>query len=218
MSSATCDSNGVPAEPGARFVWAPDGHNHPGKAHDIAGSPTRVEENLMCLFRTVAVAIALVANVLHGLATPPAAHASVDEVPINGTYRATSIGDWAHTNEHYHDEQTVTATWSIRSSCTTFQECTGTVTSDQGWTAPLYTHDGTAWYVKHDVPNWERCADGTTFTGQQTFYFYAVDPNGVPNLGSPTMVGKDKTIGPSGACGRNQWLDIELPFRLDKIG
>jgi hypothetical protein len=32
------------------------------------------------------------------------------------------------------------------------------------------------------------------------------------------LAGKNKTVGPSGACGQNQWLTIELPMRLDKIG
>ena len=36
-------------------------------------------------------------------------------------------------------------------------------------------------------------------------------------LGSPTLAGKDKTVGPSGACGQNPWLSIEMPLRLDKI-
>jgi hypothetical protein len=92
--------------------------------------------------------------------------------------------------------------------------------SDQGWSAPISMGDGLMWYVRRDVPNWERCQDGTAFTGQQTFYFYPVDPEGSGEyqLGSPVMAGKDKTIGPSGACGQNQWLGIELPLRLDKIG
>ncbi|HUH70910.1 MAG TPA: hypothetical protein VLZ05_19760 [Mycobacterium sp.] len=167
---------------------------------------------------TIATAMLLAATAFGGLAVAPSARASKDDVPINGTYRATSIGDWAMTNEQYHNEPTVTSTWTVSSSCTTFQECTGTVTSDQGWSAPLYTHDGTIWYVKHDVPDWERCPDGTGYTGHQTYYFYEVDSQGLPQLGSATLAGKDKTIGPSGACGQNQWLDIELPFRLDKIG
>jgi hypothetical protein len=37
-------------------------------------------------------------------------------------------------------------------------------------------------------------------------------------IGSPALAGKDKTIGPSGACGQSQWLGIEMPLRLDKIG
>ena len=38
--------------------------------------------------------------------------------------------------------------------------------------------DGTMWYARHEVPNWERCQDGTAFTGKQTFSFYPVDPDG----------------------------------------
>ena len=37
-------------------------------------------------------------------------------------------------------------------------------------------------------------------------------------LGSPVLAGKNKTVGPSGACGQNQWLTIDMPMRLDKIG
>jgi hypothetical protein len=37
-------------------------------------------------------------------------------------------------------------------------------------------------------------------------------------IGSPVLAGKDKAIGPSGAYGQGQWLGIEMPLRLDKIG
>ncbi len=140
-----------------------------------------------------------------------------EDVAVNGTFRATSIGDYAQTNDQYKGEATVVQTWTISSSCETFQECHGTVSSDQGWTAPLYMLDGQIWYVKREVPNWERCQDGTAFTGQQTYYFYPVNSYGEFTLGSPTFAGKDKTIGPSGACGQNQWLGIAMPLRLDKL-
>ncbi|MCV7260181.1 hypothetical protein [Mycobacterium shimoidei] len=169
--------------------------------------------------KAITAAITLAATVFGSSATaPPAGATTKEEVAINGTYRATFIGDLAKTNDQYHVEPTVISTWTISSSCATFQECTGTVTSDQGWTAPTYTHDGQLWYLKRDVPDWERCPDGTAYTGQQTYMFYAVDSNGYPKLGSPTFAGKDKTVGPSGACGVNKWLDITMPFRLDKIG
>src|SRR5436309_5806711 len=45
---------------------------------------------------------------------------------------------YATTNDTYNGEATVTSTWTISSSCVTFQECHGTVTSDQGWSAPTY--------------------------------------------------------------------------------
>ena len=143
-----------------------------------------------------------------------------DEVAINGTYRVTSIGNWAKYNEQYNGEPTTVQTWTLSSTCTTYQECDGTVKSDEGWSSRLYMRDGTLWYARHEVPNWERCQDGTAFTGKQTFSFYPADPGGSGDfiLGSPVMAGKNKTVGPSGACGQNQWLTIELPMRLDKIG
>ncbi|MGB8390407.1 hypothetical protein [Mycobacterium sp.] len=168
--------------------------------------------------RMVTTATLLAANAIGGVGMASSANASKDDVAINGTYRATSLGDWAKTRDSYHDEATVISTWTISSSCTTAERCDGTVTSDQGWSAPMTMTDGKIWFVKHDVPNWETCPDGTNYTGHQTFYFYAVDSNGIPHLGSPTLAGKDKTIAASGACGVNKWLDIEIPFRLDKIG
>ena len=167
---------------------------------------------------TLTTATLVAATVFGGLGTASTAQATTKEdVAINGTYRATSIGDYAKTNDQYNGEATVIQTWTISSSCVTFQECHGTVTSDQGWSAPLYMIDGIMWYIKRDVPNWERCADGTAYTGQQTFYFYPVDSNGEFRLGSPTFAGKDKTVGPSGACGQNASLTITIPLRLDKL-
>jgi hypothetical protein len=167
---------------------------------------------------TLATATLVAATVFGGLGTASVAQAKTKEdVAINGTYRVTSIGDWAKRNDQYYGEPTVISTWTISSSCATFQECHGTVTSDQGWSAPLYMNDGQMWKVKHDVPNWERCEDGTAYTGQQTFYFYPVDAYGGYQLGSATYAGKDKTVGPSGACGQNAWLDIVMPLRLDQL-
>ncbi|MDT5407958.1 MAG: hypothetical protein QOG14_178, partial [Mycobacterium sp.] len=119
---------------------------------------------------TIAGAILLASMMIGDLGWAPSARADGD--PINGTYRATSVGEWAKTNDAFHNQATVTSTWTITSSCSNAQECTGQVRTDQGWSAPLYMHDGTMWYVKHDVPNWERCPDGTAFTGQQTFTFF----------------------------------------------
>jgi hypothetical protein len=181
----------------------------------------RVEEQTMRPVGTVATAMLLATSAFSILGPAPAARATTkDDVAINGTYRATSIGNWAQINDQYNNEPTVVSTWTISSSCSNFQTCDGTLTSDQGWTAPISMVDGLMWYARRDVPNWERCEDGTAFTGKQTFYFYPVDPEGSGEfkLGSPVLAGKDKTIGPSGACGQNQWLTIVLPLRLDKIG
>lgn len=164
---------------------------------------------------TLASATLMATVVIGGLSTAPSARAVGN--PINGTYIATSVGEWAKTNEVYRDEATVRSTWTITSSCATFQECTGQVTSDQGWSAPIIVHDGVQWHVRRDVPNWEPCPDGTAATGQQTYSFAYTGPDGFQQPGSRTLAGWDKTIGPSGACGVNRWLVVEMPFRLDKI-
>ena len=113
-------------------------------------------------------AIAVVGSV--GTATP--AHASNYGVELNGTYRVTSNGDWAKTNDVFINEPTVVQTWTMSSSCTSPHTCSGQVTSDQGWTAPLKLGGvegpgsvGDYWVVDHAVDNWEPCPDGTAAPG-----------------------------------------------------
>src|SRR5262245_18204847 len=97
----------------------------------------RVEEQTMRPLGTVATATLLAASVFGFLGPPTTAQATTkDDVAINGTYRATSIGNWAKINDQYNNEPTVVSTWTISSTCANFQECTGTLTSDQGWSAP----------------------------------------------------------------------------------
>jgi hypothetical protein len=171
--------------------------------------------------RTAATAMLLATSAVGFVGPASTARAyTKEEVALNGTYRVTSIGNWAKINDQYNGEPTTVQTWTLSSSCTTFQVCDGTVKSDEGWTSRLYLRDGSLWYARHEIPNWERCEDGTAFTGKQTFSFYPADPDGSGDskLGSPVLAGKNKTIGPSGACGQNQWLSIEMPMRLDKIG
>lgn len=170
---------------------------------------------------TVSTAMLMAASAIGFLSPAFTARAiTKEDVAINGTYRVTSIGNWAKINDQYNNEPTTVQTWTISTSCTTFLECNGTMKSDEGWSAPIYMLDGISWYVKHEVPNWERCEDGTAFTGKQTFSFYPADPagSGEFQIGSPVLAGRNRTIGPSGACGQNQWLTIDLPLRMDKIG
>jgi hypothetical protein len=170
--------------------------------------------------RALATAMLLSSSVIVVLSTASPAHARTPaDVELHGSYKATFIGNWSKINQQYNGQPTVVSTWRINTKCTTMEDCTGTVNSDQGWTAPITMTDGQTWYVRHDVPNWERCQDGTAFTGQQTTWFYAVEADtGYPEPTSPVFNGKDKTIGPSGACGQNKWLEVETPFRLDKLG
>ncbi len=79
--------------------------------------------------RSVAGLAASVVVCAMGLA--PVAHAS-DEVAVNGTYTAFSDGRWAQTDQSYHDEASVTQTWTITSTCATYQDCTGHVTERPG--------------------------------------------------------------------------------------
>jgi hypothetical protein len=126
---------------------------------------------------------------------------------VNGTYSAVSDGQWARTNESFHPEATITNTWTITSICSTPYVCSGQVTSDQGWNAATHTTNG-LWYVSRDLPNWEPCQDGSTAAGHQVYRFYFHD--------ATTLIGENMTIGPSGACGRNRPLVIEMPFKLTK--
>ena len=152
-----------------------------------------------------AVAIAIAAVCV----APPAL--ADDDVAINGTFTAFSDGQWAETNDSYHDEASVTQTWTITSTCTTFQDCTGQVTSDQGWSGDLVYMSG-RWKVSRTIENWEPCADGTSHPGKQSYTFW---------LGYPQdrnqYLGWDRTEGPSGGCGFNKVLDVEMPFRLTRV-
>ncbi|KUH99024.1 hypothetical protein AU188_10030 [Mycobacterium sp. IS-3022] len=159
------------------------------------------------MIRAMAIAAAVIAAV-H--CAPPAR--AQNEVAINGVFTAFSDGRWATTNDSRHDEASVTQTWTITSTCTTYQDCTGRVVSDQGWSADLVYMSG-RWKVSRTVPDWEPCIDGTAYPGKQAWVFwlgYPQDPN--------KFVGWDKTEGPSGACGFNKVLDIEMPFTLTRVG
>lgn len=142
-----------------------------------------------------------------GTGTVPIATADPHDNEINGVYTAFSDGQNAKTNDRFHDEQSITATWTISSTCQNFMECTGTVRSDQGWVAQL-TYLDLRWRAVHVVPDWEKCPDGTTAPGEQYFSFY------IDFLNPTRYVGWDKTLGPSGACGKNLQLAVEMPFVL----
>lgn len=161
------------------------------------------------MFARMLVGIAVAAAVVAGT---PSAHADPgDGVALNGTYTAFSDGVWAKTNESYHDEASVTQTWTITSTCSTYQDCTGRVTSDQGWSADLVYASG-AWKVRRTVDNWEGCIDSTAAPGEQTFTFWKGYPEAFP------LKGWDTALGPSGACGWNKQLNIRLPFTLTQVG
>jgi hypothetical protein len=167
----------------------------------------------------VVLALTMPVSIVVGSTQPPAASASIDDYALNGTFIATSNGDWAKTRDSYHAEATVRSTWTIASTCNDAYDCTGHVSSDKGWSAPI-RRDDTTWIVDRDIPNWEPCPDGTAHPGHQKYRFYQVDSSGFQDLTgqSPVFAGEDKTVGQSGACGVSKWLTIRMPFSLQRIG
>jgi hypothetical protein len=153
--------------------------------------------------------------VVAGVMSPGVAGAST-EWGLNGTFTATSNGEWAATNDVFHDERSVRSIWTISTQCSYPTECTGTVTSDLGWTAPIYQTGG-EWYVKRVVPNWMPCQDGSAAPGLQVFRFHRSSPGGdMTDPTSNTLTGLDATTGEGGACGRSLPLYISMPFKLVK--
>ncbi|BBY42332.1 Rv2253/PknI dimerization domain-containing protein [Mycolicibacterium celeriflavum] len=171
----------------------------------------------MRFFRAAGLATALVTGAISVVATP-GAHASDDEWGLNGTYIATSNGEWSKTNEVFRDQASLRSTWTISTECSYPTECTGTVASDFGWTAPIYKTGG-VWYVKHTVENWVPCPDGTAAPGLQVFRFVPVVEDGsMTDPASTTLAGEDQTTGLSGACGVSKAVFINMPFKLVKAG
>jgi hypothetical protein len=151
----------------------------------------------------------LAAAVLVQPAVP--AHADLQAQALNGRFTVISDGLFAKTNDRRHNELTVTSTWTIATSCTSALDCAGQMGSDQGWSAPV-TYIKPLWYVTRVVSNWIPCPDGTFVDGQQTFKFF------VDEFDRPFLRGWDNTLGPSGACGVNKVLNIEMPLKLTPIG
>ncbi|MBJ7339653.1 hypothetical protein [Mycolicibacterium sp.] len=151
-----------------------------------------------------------------GLATAPTAIATDGDYAINGTFSVVSNGEWATMNDRYQDEPTVRSTWTVSSTCSTAITCAGKVTSSLGWTEDIYTTSG-MWYVKHYVPDWIPCPDGTRAPGLQVYRFIHANEEGGAQQGSNLLTGEDKTTGVSGNCGRNRSLVLTLPVKITKI-
>lgn len=166
---------------------------------------------------TVLSGVALLAAAAFGLGTAAPAAATDGEVAINGTFSVVSNGEWAKMNDRYQDEPSVRSTWTVTSTCANAISCVGKVTSSLGWTEDIYTTNG-QWYVKHYVPDWIPCPDGTRAPGLQVYRFYPVNEEGFAKNGSNLLVGEDKTTGESGNCGRGRSLVLTLPVKITKIG
>ncbi len=154
------------------------------------------------------------AMLLAGVALAPVAHAA--DGALNGKFLVISNGDWAQTDEVYHDEVSVRSVWTVAMTCETARQCSGRVDSDQGWSSDISLSYG-EYVVEVERPNWEPCPNGTTVTGHQRYRFYPVGPSGFVVPGSNILAGTDTTSGVSGGCGRNDTLRIEMPLRLERI-
>ncbi|MGH3562089.1 MAG: hypothetical protein ACRDTN_09925, partial [Mycobacterium sp.] len=146
------------------------------------------------------------------------AQATPEEVALNGTYRATSDGEWAKLNHQMHGMETVTSIWTVSTTCTSSKECTGQVSTDQGWSAAI-TLNERYWLVTHEVEGYARCSDGTTVAGHRHYKFSQQNRDNIySKVGVGDLQGYETTLGPSGACGNNEWLYVEMPFTLVRIG
>jgi hypothetical protein len=160
--------------------------------------------------RAAAAVASLACTAALSIATSAVSQAVSCDYPINGSFTAISDGQWSKTRQIYRDQATVVTTWTITSACDDVMHCTGQVSSQQGWNSELRCQSG-HWYTTHRIENWQPCPDGTTTHGDQSFRFWRVS-------GQPaTFKGYDRTIGPSGGCGVNLWLTIEMPLTLAQI-
>jgi hypothetical protein len=167
--------------------------------------------------RVVDVAAGAAALVMIGsLTTAPPAHAQWGS-DLNGTYLVQSDGEWARTNDVLIDEQTVVETWTVNTTCISPIECSGTVTSDRGWTGQARLDD--FWFVDHDIPNWMPCPDGSFAPGHQKFILWGFDPSRNERLREnfTFLAGRNQTKTASGACGVNKPLVIEMPVSMQKL-
>ncbi|MGV0835034.1 Rv2253/PknI dimerization domain-containing protein [Mycolicibacterium thermoresistibile] len=169
----------------------------------------------MSVSRTRTGAAIIAATAIVGLTFAAPADAN-PEWGINGTFAVSSNGDLARVNERYQDQPGERATWTIHTECIGPIECAGTVTSDQGWSAPIYTTNG-LWFVKRVVPEWRFCADGQAVEGLRTYKIYPVGFDGHYDAAADEYAGENQTVGASGSCGRNQWPQIRMPFYMKKL-
>ena len=136
-------------------------------AKDVAG--LGIQGRSMIRAGRARVAAAMAALLLGGGCTPPFAQADPsDGVAINGTYTVFSDGQWARDRPVVSRRSERDPDVDLTSACSTFQDCAGRVTSDQGWSGDLMYMSG-RWKVTRTVPDWEPCQDGTAVPGELAF-------------------------------------------------
>lgn len=164
-----------------------------------------------------AISAAALAAATTAVLTAPVAAAEYEKYSINGTFSVVSNGEWAMMNDRYQDVPSVRSIWTVNSTCTSAITCAGKVTSSLGWTEDIYTGSGSNWFVKHYVPDWIPCPDGSRAPGLEVYRFYPATEEGNRLEASNLYVGEDQTTGISGNCGRNKSLVLNLPVKITKI-
>ncbi|MDG5483984.1 Rv2253/PknI dimerization domain-containing protein [Mycolicibacterium gadium] len=152
--------------------------------------------------------------------TIPTAHASDFGMELNGTYHYHANGDIALVNDVKKQMPTIDETWTLSSSCVSPVECEGTATSSAGWSARLwYGYPNTYWVVDRNIPEWQFCPGGGVAPGEQRFQFSGVDVVAEESNKRNTnfLVGRQRTLSPSGSCGTNKPLVIETPMLLERL-
>ncbi|WP_232004906.1 hypothetical protein [Mycobacterium sp. ACS1612] len=115
----------------------------------------------------------------------------------------------------YIDQPSKMETFSVTSDCISPIECYGEVRSDAGWTGAL-NFNGDSWRIDRDVPNWLPCPDGTAAPAHQNFALWGWNPaTSEKNKDRDLIVGWERTLAPSGACGYNKPVVTQLPVRLE---
>jgi hypothetical protein len=153
------------------------------------------------------------------LCATPTAYASDFGVELNGQWHYHANGDFALVNDVRKDMPTIDETWTLSSSCVSPVECEGTATSSAGWTARLwYGYPNTYWVVDRIIAEWQFCPGGGTAPGEQRFQFWGFDPvSGERDMKITNfLVGRQRTLSPSGSCGTNKPLVIETPMKLER--
>ena len=115
---------------------------------------------------------------------------------------------------------TIDETWTLSSSCVSPIECEGTATSSAGWTARLwYGYPNVYWVVDRTFPIGSSApaagplpASRGFSSGDSTRW-----PRNAKTKITNFLVGRQRTISPSGSCGTNQPLVIETPMKLEQL-
>jgi hypothetical protein len=169
---------------------------------------------------TIAAGAVAAMTVAAGLGATPVAQASDFGIALNGTYHFRADGNFAQVNDVRKDMPTIDETWTLSSDCVSPIQCEGTAVSSAGWTARLwYGYPNGYWVVDRTIADWQFCPGGGVAPGEQRFQFWGFDPVATErNMKIVNfLVGRQRTVSPSGSCGSNKPLVIETPMKLEQM-